>query len=175
MPAEPDADASFEAVYAELRKLARRYLRSERTGHTLQATALVHEAYLRLIGGETITWRNRAHFFSIAAQVMRHILVDHARRHSAGKRDHGGILLSIDDAADHALERPVDLVALDDALIRLAAVAPEQCSVVELRYFGGLTIPEIAAMQGVAEITVSRRWKTAKVWLHKALDPAGRK
>jgi len=167
-PASPEA--LFEAVYAELRRLARRYLRDERRDHTLQPTALVHEAYLRLIGGEAIEWHNRAQLFSIASQVMRHILVDHARRHAAKKRDHGGIRLSIDEAVGLAAEQHVDLVALDDALSALAVLDPEQSQIVELRYFGGLSIPEIAGILGVAEITVSRRWKTAKLWLHSALD-----
>jgi RNA polymerase sigma factor (TIGR02999 family) len=168
--ASPSPDALFEAVYVELRRLASRYLRDERPDHTLQATALVHEAYLRLLGGEPIEWQNRAQLFSIASQVMRHILVDHARRHAAKKRDHGAIRLSIDEAVDVAAEQHVDLVALDDALTSLAVLDPEQSRVVELRYFGGLSIPEIAAILGVAEITVSRRWKTAKLWLHNALD-----
>ncbi|HEX9368315.1 MAG TPA: sigma-70 family RNA polymerase sigma factor [Vicinamibacterales bacterium] len=162
-------DALFEAVYAELRRLACGYLRDERPDHTLQATALVHEAYLRLVGGEPIEWHNRAQLFSIASQVMRHILVDHARKHAAVKRDHGAIRLSLDEAVDLAAGQNIDLVALDDALGALAALDPEQSQVVELRYFGGLSIPEIAGILGVAEITVSRRWKTAKLWLHNEL------
>jgi RNA polymerase sigma-70 factor (ECF subfamily) len=168
------ADALFEAVYLELRVVASRYLRDERVDHTLQATALVHEAYLRLVGGEPIAWHNRAQFFSIASQVMRHILVDHARRHAAGKRGRGATRLSLDDAVNVAAEQHVDLVGLDNALSRLAALDPEQCRVVELRYFGGLTIPEIAEILDVAEITVSRRWKTAKLWLHDALEESRR-
>jgi RNA polymerase sigma factor (TIGR02999 family) len=169
---DKSAGALFEAVYTELRFLARRYLRDERPNHTLQPTALVHEAYLRLVGGEPIDWQNRAQFFSIASQVMRHILVDHARRHGAGKRGHGAERLSLDEAIDIASEQRVDLVALDDALKRLAELDPEQSRVVELRYFGGLTIPEIAAVLDVAEITVSRRWKTAKLWLQETLAGA---
>jgi RNA polymerase sigma-70 factor (ECF subfamily) len=163
-------EALFEAVYAELRRLARRYLRDERPDHTLQPTALVHEAYLRLVGGEPIEWHNRAQLFSMASQVMRHILVDHARRHAASKRNHGGLRLSLDEAVGLAAQQHVDLVALDDALSALAALDPQQGQIVELRYFGGLSIPEIAGILGVAEITVSRRWKTAKLWLHSALD-----
>jgi len=152
--------------------LARRYLRSERAGHTLQPTALVHEAYLRLTGGEPIVWQNRAQFFSITAQVMRHILVDHARRHGAEKRDRGEPRLSLDDAADLAVEQRLDLVALDEALRKLATLDPIQSQIVELRYFVGMTIPEIAAALDLAEITVSRRWKTAKLWLHDEMTAA---
>src|SRR5260221_5406773 len=168
------ADALFEAVYADLRRLAARYLRDERPDHTLQPTALVHEAYLRLIGGTPISWQNRAQFFSVASQVMRHVLVDHARRHLASKRYRRVIRVSLDDVVDVITEQHVDLVALDDALDRLTALDPEQGRVVELRYFGGLTVPEIAEVLGVAEMTVSRRWKTAKLWLHVALAPAAR-
>ena len=168
------ADALFEAVYNELRRLAQRYLRNERRDHTLQPTALVHEAYLRLVGGEPIDWQNRAQFFSVASQVMRHILVDHARRHTADKRGNGAIRHSLDEAVDLASEENIDLVALDEALRKLAALDPEQCRVVELRYFGGLTIPEIAEVLQIGEITVSRRWKTAKLWLHEALSSPAR-
>src|SRR5436190_5813683 len=165
---ESAAAALFDAVYVELRQLARRYIRHERPDHTLQATALVHEAYLRLIGGDPIIWQNRAHFFSVAAQVMRHVLVDHARRRRAAKRACSGGSCSLDAALNVAVRQNVDLEALDDALGRLAALDPEQSRVVELRYFGGLTIPEIAQVLDVAESTVSRRWKTAKLWLHDA-------
>jgi len=168
------ADALFEAVYVDLRHLARRYLRDERPNHTLQPTALVHEAYVRLIGGEPIAWQNRAQFFSVAAQVMRHVLVDHARRHRAGKRHHRTVRVSIEDVVDQVTDQNIDLVSLDDALERLTALDAEQGRVVELRYFGGLTIPEIADVLDVAEITVSRRWKTAKAWLRDALTPVER-
>ena len=163
-------DALFEAVYVELRRTAKDYLRDERTDHTLQATALVHEAYLRLIGGQEIVWQNRAQFFSIASQVMRHILVDHARKHTADKRGHGTGKLSLDDAVDLAAERNIDLVALDEALVELAALDAEQNKIVELRFFGGLTIREIAAVLEISEMTVSRKWKTAKLWLHQQVN-----
>jgi RNA polymerase sigma factor (TIGR02999 family) len=155
----------FERVYDELRVIARNYLRDERSNHTLQATALVHEAYLRLIGSEQIEWQNRAQFFSIAAQVMRHILVDHARKHAAEKRGSGERKLSLDEAVSFAAERDVNLVALDDALKELAALDEEQSRIVELRFFGGLSIKEIAAVQDISETTVSRKWNTAKLWL----------
>ena len=159
-------NALFEAVYNELRFLARDYLRDERSDHTLQATALVHEAYLRLVSGQQIVWYNRAQFFSIASQVMRHILVDHARKHSAAKRNHGAGKISLDDALDLAAERNINFIALDDALKRLSSLDEEQSRIVELRFFAGLTIEEIANMLDISEITVSRKWKTAKLWLH---------
>jgi RNA polymerase sigma factor (TIGR02999 family) len=160
-------DALFQAVYVELRRMAKDYLRDERQDHTLQPTALVHEAYLRLIGGQQIVWQNRAQFFSIASQVMRHILVDHARKHTADKRGHGAAKLSLDDAVDMAAARDIDLVALDDALVTLASLDEEQSKIVELRFFGGLTIREIAEMLEISEMAVSRKWKTARLWLHQ--------
>lgn len=155
----------FEAVYNELRYLARDYLRQERPDHTLQTTALVHEAYVRLSSGQPIVWQNRAQFFSIASQVMRHILVDHARKHSAAKRGHGAERSSIDDAVNLAAEKNINFIALDDALKTLALLDEEQSKIVELRFFGGLTIAEIAQILEVSEMTVSRKWKTAKLWL----------
>lgn len=159
-------DALFEKVYDELRGLAKNYLQDERPDHTLQATALVHEAYMRLVGSDQIEWQNRAQFFSIAAQVMRHILVDHARRHSAEKRGSGERKLSLDDAISFAEERDVDLVALDEALNALASLDEEQSRIVELRFFGGLSIKEVASVLNLSEIGVSRKWSSAKLWLH---------
>ena len=159
-------DALFERVYGELRGLAKNYLQDERTDHTLQATALVHEAYIRLVGSDRIEWQNRAQFFSIAAQVMRHILVDHARKHSADKRGSGERRLSLDEAVSFAEDRDVNLVALDDALKTLATLDEEQSRIVELRFFGGLSIKEIASVLDISETTVSRKWNTAKLWLH---------
>src|SRR5687767_11776586 len=161
-------DALFEAVYVELRLLARDYLRDERPDHTLQATALVHEAYLRLVGGQII-WQNRAQFFSIAAQVMRHILVDHARKLSADKRGRRPGRVSLDDAIDLAAERNINFIALDDALKTLATLDAAQSRIVELRFFGGLTIKEISEMLQISEMAVSRKWKTAKLWLHNQM------
>lgn len=168
---EKAVDTLFERVYAELRGLARNYIKDERPDHTLQATALVHEAYVRLVGLEQIEWQNRAQFFSIAAQVMRHILVDHARRHSAEKRGSGERKLSLDDAVSFAEERDVNLVALDDALKTLAELDREQSRIVELRFFGGLSIAEIASVLDVSETTVSRKWNTAKLWLYDQISP----
>jgi RNA polymerase sigma factor (TIGR02999 family) len=166
-----DADANerlIEAVYAELRGLARGYLRRERPDHSLAPTALVHEAYLRLVDQRHLQWHNRAHFFAIAAHVMRRLLVDHARGHGAAKRGagHRVPLLDIDVAVD-----PVgfDVLALDAALSRLAAIDARQSRLVELRFFAGLTGVEIAAVLGVAPVTVKRDWALAKAWLFREL------
>jgi RNA polymerase sigma-70 factor (ECF subfamily) len=167
-------DALFETVYSELRSLARNYLNSERQDHTLQATALVNEAYVRLFGQETISWQNRAHFFSVAAQVMRNILVDHARRHQAEKRGSGGRKLALDDAVSFFAERDVNLVKLDDALTTLERLDAQQCKIVELRFFGGLTIEEIAEVLRISSTTVSRDWLKAKMWLHSQIVPEGK-
>jgi RNA polymerase sigma factor (TIGR02999 family) len=161
------------AVYDELRKLARSYLRRERPDHTLQATALVHEAYLRLIDQNQVTWQNRAHFFGIAAQMMRRILVNHAEARRADKRGGGAQKLSLDEAIDLAEERAVDLIALDDAMKALAEFDPQQARIVELRYFGGLSIEETAEVVGVSPATVKREWSTAKMWLHRELSRGG--
>ncbi len=163
-------DVLFEKVYKELRKLAKNYLREERSDHTLQATALVHEAYLRLIKGQEIPWQNRAHFFSIAAQVMRNILVDHARQHKAGKRGGGAHKLSLDEAVSFSTERNLDLIALDDALKVLEAYNEQHCRIVELKFFGGLEIAEIAAVLNIEDPTVAgREWRKAKMWLRTQL------
>jgi len=161
--------ALFERVYDELRSIARSYLRDERPDHTLQATALVNEAYLRLVGAEQIEWQSRAQFFSVAAQVMRHILVDHARRHAAEKRGSGDRKLSLDEAVSFAEERDVNLVALDDALKTLETLDEKQERIVELRFFGGLSIKEVASVLDISETTVSRKWNTAKLWLRAQL------
>lgn len=166
------ADVLLERVYEELRALARNYLRNERPDHTLQATALVHEAYIRLVGGAQIEWQNRAQFFSVAAQVMRHILVDHARRHAAGKRGSGERKLTLDEAVSFAEDRDVNLVALDDALDLLTKLDSEQSRIVELRFFGGLSIKEIAGVLEISEGAVSRKWNAAKLWLHDQIMPA---
>jgi RNA polymerase sigma factor (TIGR02999 family) len=163
-------DELFEKVYRELRKLAKDYLRQERPDHTLQATALVHEAYLRLVKGEEIPWQNRAHFFSIAAQVMRNILVDHARQHKAGKRGGGAQKLSLDEAISFSTDRNLDLVALDDALKVLQGLNEQQCRIVELKFFGGLQIEEIAAVLDIDDPKVAgRQWRKAKMWLRTQL------
>lgn len=154
-------------VYDELRKLAASYLREERPDHTLQPTALVHEAYIRLTNQRDVVWQNRAHFFGIAAQMMRRILVDHARKRQAAKRDAAAWRVSTDveDAADRAPE----LLALDRALSSLEEMDPQQARVVELRFFGGLTVEETAVVAGVSPATVKREWRTAKAWLRREI------
>ena len=161
-------DKLLPLVYDELRSLADHYLRRERSGHTLQATALVHEAYLRLVDQDT-SWQNRAHFFGVAAQMMRRILVDHARRNLAAKRGSGGVKLSVDETIDLSVERAADLVALDEALDALAEFDPRKSKLVELRYFAGLSIEETAKALGVSVPTVVRQWRTAKAWLYQQI------
>jgi RNA polymerase sigma factor (TIGR02999 family) len=157
-------------VYDELRRLARHYLSRERADHTLQATALVHEAFLRLVDQTQVTWQNRAHFFGIAAQMMRRILVNHAEAHKAEKRGGHARKLALADAVSFADEREVDLVALDDALKTLEKIDPQKCRIVELRFFGGLTIEETAEAMGVSDATVERNWRLAKAWLRRELS-----
>jgi RNA polymerase sigma-70 factor (ECF subfamily) len=152
-----------------LRRLARRYLRRERPDHTLQSAALVNEAYLRLIRQEHPQWQNRAHFFGVAAQLMRHILVDHARNRAAAKRGAGAPRLTLDPDIALPQERDVDLMALDDALNQLAALDPQQSRLVELRFFGGLSIEETSVVLGVSPATVKREWATARAWLQREM------
>ena len=163
-------DELLPLVYDELRRLASRYLQREPDGHTLQPTALVHEAYLRLIDQRRVKWKNRAHFYGVSAKVMRRILVDHARARRAGKRGVGWERVPlVEDAAstDHA---DVDVLALDEALRRLSAFDPQQERIVELRYFGGLTIDETALVVGISPATVVREWTVAKAWLLNELS-----
>ena len=152
-------------VYGELRRIATRYLRHERVGHTLQPTALVHEAYFKLIQQDHAHWQNRAQFFGVAAQLMRRILVDHARTHAAAKRGGGVPPVTLIDAADASPPFALDVIALDEALTRLTAVYPEQGRLVELRFFGGLTIEETAEALGLSPATVKRQWAVARAWL----------
>jgi RNA polymerase sigma factor (TIGR02999 family) len=160
-------------VYDELRQIAARYLRRERVDHTLQATALVHEAYLRLVDQSHAQWQNRAHFFGVAAQVMRRLLVDHARRQHAAKRGGAAPMLALDDALRVADARAMDVVALDEALTALAMLDPQQSRIVELRFFGGLTIEETAEVVRVSPATVKRDWNIAKAWLYRELRTRG--
>lgn len=157
-------------VYGELRRLAQSYLSRERTDHTLQATALVHEAYIRLVDQTSVTWQNRAHFFGIASQMMRRILVNHAEAHKAAKRGGGMTRLSLDDAVSFARNKEVDLIALDDALNRLAEIDTQQSRIVEMRFFGGLTIEEITEALSISHATVERDWRMAKSWLRRELS-----
>jgi RNA polymerase sigma-70 factor, ECF subfamily len=156
-------------VYDELRQLARSYLRRERNNHTLQPTALVHEAYLRLVNEQAVTWQHRAQFFGLAAAMMRNILVDHARRQQADKRGGGAVAVSLSEADRFSSQQDVNLLALDEALQRLAAHSPQHARVVELRYFGGLTIDETALALAVSHATVERDWAFARAWLKKEL------
>jgi RNA polymerase sigma factor (TIGR02999 family) len=159
-------DELLPLVYGELRQIAERYLRRERAEHTLQATALVHEAYLKLVNQQQVEWQNRAHFYGIAAHAMRRILIDHARSRQADKRGSGEAQLSLDENLNIAAERHRELIALDDALTALAAFDPPKSRLVELRYFGGLSIEETAEVMGVGTATVIRQWRLAKAWLH---------
>lgn len=168
---EDSRDRLMQLVYDELRRLAASQLRGERSGHTLQATALVNEAYLRLVDQTRVQWRNRAQFFGIAAQLMRRILVDHARRHRALKRGGPATKLSLDESLTPGKQRDFDLVALDEALGNLAAMDPRLAEVVEMRFFGGLTVEETAEVIGTSTATVKRDWATARAWLFRALAP----
>jgi RNA polymerase sigma factor (TIGR02999 family) len=159
-------------VYQELRRVAAGYLRRERPGQTLQATALVHEAYLRLLREQHVSWQNRAHFCAIAANSMRQILVERARARNAAKRGGGFQRITLDDALAPADAAGIDVEALDQALARLAQLDADQARLVELRYFGGLTIEETAEVLGVSPATVKRSWTVAKAWLKKELDQA---
>lgn len=159
-------------VYSELHRLARRYMGRERPGHTLQTSALVNEAYIRLIDWKSVQWQNRAHFFAVSAQLMRRILVDFARSRDYAKRGGGARQVSLDDAAVVPTGRGADLVALDEALNTLATLDARQSRVVELRFFGGLKLEEIAEVLKVSVGTVRRDWSLARAWLHRELDKA---
>lgn len=157
-------------VYDELRLLAANYMRRERRpDHTLQPTALVHEAYLRLVDQSRVDWKNRAHFFAIAAEMMRRILVDHARKHHAQKRGGYETLISLDDAISFAQDTEINVVAVDEALLELSRLDTQQSRIVELRFFGGLTLDEVAEVLQISRSTVQREWNMAKAWLYNQL------
>lgn len=156
------------AVYDDLRRLAQSYFQNERNDHTLQATALVHEAYIRLVNWKNVSWQNRAHFFAIAADVMRKVLIDHARRKNAAKRS--GDAICIEQAFNIANETQIDLLLLENALKALAKRDPRQAKIVELKYFGGLTEKEIAYLLDISERTVKREWAFAKAWLRREMS-----
>ena len=171
-------DQLMPFVYDELHRRAVHYLRRERSNHTLQPTALVHEAYLRLIDQSRVRWQNRAHFLGIAATMMRRILINYAQRHQADKRGAGRYTLSLEAAGDWA-EGPtvagaMDLVELDEALMHLTAIDHQQGRIVELRFFGGLTVEETAEVLGISPATVHREWRMAKAWLHKEISKKAR-
>ena len=162
-------DRLMPLVYDELRRIAHRYVRHERDGHTLQTSALVNEAYLRFAGQRNVDWQNRAHFFAVTAQVMRHILIDHARRRRYAK--HGGEVrqVSIEDAAEMSWQRAGELIALEEALDELARFDRRKSQVVELRYFGGLSLEETAEVLEISLMTVRRDWRAAKAWLYRRM------
>jgi RNA polymerase sigma factor (TIGR02999 family) len=162
-------EALVPLVYEELRHLARHYLASQRLDHTLQSTALVHEAYIRLTGHRWARWQNRHHFFGVAAQLMRQILVDHARKRHAAKRGGNGLTLTLDEAVAVPHEREVDLIALDDALNGLATLDPRLSQIVELRFFGGLSIEDTSLVPSISAATVKREWATARTWRYSEL------
>ena len=163
-------DELIPIVYSELRRLARYQLRGERPGHTLEPTALTHEAFLRLFGTRQVSWQNRAHFFAVAAQLMRRVLVEHARKRAATKRGGSITRITLDEArAPAEPANLVDIIALHEALTELETVDPRQCRIVELRYFGGLDTDETAEVLGLSPRTVKRDWRVAKIWLRRAL------
>lgn len=170
-------DAALEKliplVYPELRKLARRYMGRESPDHTLQTSALINEAYLRLVDQQSVEWQDRAHFFAMAAQVMRHILIDHARRHLYKKRGGGAQHVSLGEVVIASQERATELVALDEALTSLAKIDERKSKIVELRFFGGLSVDETAKALQLSPVTIMREWRAAKAWLHREVDRKG--
>ena len=167
-------DALVPLVYDELRRQASRTLRRQKPGQTLQATALVHEAFLKLVDYTAVTWKDRSHFFAVAARAMRQILVDHARRNLADKRGGDATRIVLEDGTASVQPKGVDLMALDDALERLEALDPAQARLVELRFFGGLTVEETAELLGSSPATVKRAWRSARAWLHGELTGTGK-
>jgi RNA polymerase sigma factor (TIGR02999 family) len=162
-------DDLMPVVYRELRRRAGAYLRRERQDHTLQPTALVHEAYMRLVGQERVAWQNRAHFFAIASHMMRRILIDYAREHEAAKRPGAGVKVMLDDRIGAAQPRACEFIALDQALVELTRIDPRQGQIVELRYFGGLSEQEVADVLSISRATVTREWQTARAWLYRRM------
>jgi RNA polymerase sigma factor (TIGR02999 family) len=163
-------DALIPLVYKDLHRLARHFLAQQRPGHTLQSTALVHEAYLRLVGPAAMQFADRAHFFAVAAKAMRHVLVDHARMRNAARRGGESLTVVLDEAVTLPANNRVGVVALDDALNRLAALNARQATIVEMRFFGGLSIEETASSLGLSPATVKRDWTVAKTWIRQCLE-----
>lgn len=170
---EAALDKLMPLVYAELHRIAESFMGRERAAHTLQPTALVHEAFLRLVNQHEINWQNRAQFFGVAAQMMRRILVNHARDRRAAKRGGGEIQLSLDETIDYFAQQDVNLVRLDEALNALAQIDEQQSRIVELRFFGGLSIEETAEVVRVSPATVKREWRIAKAWLYDEINQKG--
>ena len=166
-------DELYPLVYEELHRLARRYMSRERKGHTLQTTALINEAYVRLVDQRNVRWANRSHFFAISAQIMRRILIDHARRHAYAKRGGGAQQVSLEEAATVTPDQSLDLLRLDEALKSLSEMDPRRGQVVELRFFGGLNNEEIAGVLKISENTVTRDWNMARAWLYQQLTGSG--
>lgn len=162
-------DALVALVYPELRRVARKCLAQQQGDHTLQSTSLVHEAYLRLVGRDSVRWQDRVHFFAVASRLMRGILVDHARRHHAAKRGGATVTLVLDEALALPKKKDLDLLALDDALHGLSLLDARQSQIVELRFFGGLSIEDTSRVLGISPATVKREWSTARLWLHNAM------
>ena len=163
-------DKLMPLIDEELRRLAHRYMSRERAGHTLQTTALVNEAFVRLVNRKNVNWQNRAHFFGLAAQLMRTILVDHARSHACAKRGGGAFKLELDDALVVSQKKAAEVIALNDALNELVRLDPQQSRIVELRFFGGLTVEETAEVLHLSPATIKREWSTAKAWLYHELS-----
>ena len=157
-------------IHAELRRLARYHMGRENPGHTLQTSALINEAYIRLVDQQNVPWQNRAHFLAVSAQVMRHILIDHARSHTAAKRGGGALKVPLDEAMALNDQRANELLALDDALKSLAAMDARKSQIIELRFFGGLSIEETAEAMKISRITVTREWRSAKAWLRREMN-----
>lgn len=163
-------DQLIPLVHTELRRLARIHMGKERRGHTLQTSALINEAYVRLVDQQNVQWQDRAHFFAVSAQVMRHILIDHARRYQYAKRGGGARKVSLDEAALLPQQRAEELVELDDALTSLARIDPRKSQLVELRFFGGLSVEETAEVMAISPTTVMREWRAVKAWLHHSIS-----
>ena len=163
-------DTLLPLVYSELRQIAQHYLQRERSDHTLQSTALVHEAYVRLVGNKVPQWQDRVHFFGVAARVMRQILVEYARGHSAAKRGGGAYKVTLEEGLQASQPIDVDVIMLDDALKRLATLDPQQSHIVELRFFAGLSIEDTSEVLGISPSTVSREWTSARAWLHREIS-----
>ena len=163
-------DQLIPLVHSELRRLAKRYMARQNPGHTLQTSALINEAYLRLVDQQSVHWQDRAHFFAVSAQIMRNILIDHARKYSYAKRGAGARKVALDSSIAMPEKKAKEIVALDDALVGLATVDPRKSQIVELRFFGGLTIEETAEVMSISPATVQREWRAARAWLQRAMS-----